>query len=231
MGYVMLRKTGLPSVWPVIFSLTLPVLSRYCLSVDGYLHTIWSVFGVYSCFLTAICCWGLIMGIPPDAPPSVDYVTLVISGMEKKPSTPAFYPEPGNGSYVLEITAYGYFEVEEGDWRWRVWVNTGYVTLEGAYKDGGFFRGYCYEDYYHAPADFVSWSFVGTNLYYTGCTATVGVYQISPKPSIAWLVAPLVGVPSKEGYFAEDLETVIASRKVRFANHFDGTNVKVYMEP
>lgn len=46
----------------------------------------------------------------------------------------------------------------------------------------------------------------------------------------SWDAAGLVGVPEKPGYFAEELETVIASRKMRYANHSNGTNVKVYME-
>jgi hypothetical protein len=45
-----------------------------------------------------------------------------------------------------------------------------------------------------------------------------------------WDAAELVGVPESAGYFAEELDTDIAHRKLRYSNHFDGTNVKVYLE-
>lgn len=177
-------------------------------------------------------------------------VIAQFSGIEKSPGWPVNVPPPPNGVFKCLLAACGLWQAPWESGHVSV-VATVYTSFLEIWLLDDLYPAFRYGAAPLWPGGEPRWPgghlggpsansdadpyWIGTGDVYLPSADSVGK-SFSPS----WDAAPLVGVPTTSlnsnpkpskwsGYFAEELPTDIAARKLRYARHADGSNVKVFM--
>lgn len=154
-------------------------------------------------------------------------IRVTLSGWTQGPYWYMYQPPLPNGVYDVPLSTCNFFVLTTAWYYIAVEVLTSSVkvTVEEVLTPTSYLNEV-------SKVDPLAFTMTGSPSYASILPGDVSIDFFTEGGSLpaSWDAAPLVGVPESEGYFAEEFTSIIASRRLRYSNHFDGTNVKVYME-
>lgn len=157
-----------------------------------------------------------------------DYVGLTLTGIKTGDEwIPGQLPPP-NGTYKLRWVRCGKWETQAGGWNFSIEIFPWQVRILVQPLEIG--RDGFYQDTQMADVIICDNYWDSREYAYWGGQAKASMYLTSGALPASWDGADLIGVPKQSPYFAEELPTDIASRKLRYACHRDKTNVKLFLE-
>lgn len=153
-----------------------------------------------------------------------DIIVLTVTDILKGNAWSGVYPEPPNGVFPLAWSSCGHWVFWDSYFVYALQISALAFTFR-IYGTVPQINSFYWSG--SAQENMSGDSFVndGNGYYYGGSFAGSLSRLALPR---SWDAADLVGVPKVAGYKAEELPTSLADRKCRYANHFDGTNIKVY---
>ena len=170
-------------------------------------------------------------GVCPASPyfpkPNPAYLFMEISGVVRGDNVPPDYPPAPNGFHALPFIGCSLYSIPWGPFGLNIRFWDGWVTANMVAAGGG--------GILIASFDFFANSFLLPfntfyPLVYSGGIVTVEMcYDYTYAPA-AWQAAKLVPVPMVEGYFAEQGYCGLSDKNYRYANHANGTNIKLILE-
>lgn len=154
------------------------------------------------------------------------HIIVTFSGIQKKVEDPELPPPPA-GRYVVPWSECGLFYKDYGNGNViSVLIQNELVTLQA---DSGYILASFWNEAEFAGTITMQNYWQSLPEHYYGGQAILEMNLYTSGLPASWDAADLIGVPKIEKYFAEELPTDIASRKLRYASHKDKTNIKVFM--